>query len=72
MFMPGLDEIETCRILKASTNTREVLTIFVAVFGETVNKAAGLDASAIDYFTKLLQPPTPPRTAASVCDASLK
>lgn len=57
VLMPGLDGLATCRRLKANPQTREIPVIFVTALDETTDKVAGLEAGAVDYVTKPLQPP---------------
>jgi DNA-binding response OmpR family regulator/DNA-binding CsgD family transcriptional regulator len=54
--MPGLGGVETCRRLRADPATREIPVIFVTAHGEVADKVAGLEAGAVDYVTKPLQP----------------
>lgn len=54
--MPGLDGLATCRRLKADANLREIPVIFVTALSDVHDKVAGLEAGAVDYVTKPLQP----------------
>jgi len=54
--MPGLGGVETCRRLRADPATREIPVIFVTAHGEVSDKVTGLEAGAVDYVTKPLQP----------------
>jgi len=54
--MPGLGGFEVCRRLKLNSLTREVPVIFVTALDEVVDKVAGLEAGAVDYVTKPLEP----------------
>lgn len=54
--MPGLDGFEVCRRLKRMPAAREVPVIFVTALGEVIDKVAGLEAGAVDYVTKPLEP----------------
>ncbi len=56
VMMPGIDGFETCRRLKADDRTREIPVMFMTALSETVDKVRGLEAGAVDYVTKPIQP----------------
>ncbi len=55
VMMPGIDGFETCRRLKANTNTKEIPVIFMTALAETGHKVKGLEMGAVDYITKPFQ-----------------
>jgi diguanylate cyclase (GGDEF)-like protein len=54
--MPGMDGYEVCRRLKADTATRDVPVIFVTAHNDEVSEARALDAGAVDFITKPVNP----------------
>ncbi|MEM7347943.1 MAG: response regulator [Chloroflexota bacterium] len=50
--MPGIDGYETCRLLKASENTRDIPIIFMTALSSTEDKVKGFEVGAVDYVTK--------------------
>ena len=54
--MPGMDGYEICRRLKQHATTCDIPVIFVTTLGEEENETRGLDAGAIDYITKPVNP----------------
>ncbi|MBP6863634.1 MAG: response regulator [Candidatus Didemnitutus sp.] len=54
--MPGLDGFETCRRLRADPERREIPVIFLTARDDVLDKVAGLEAGAVDYVTKPIQP----------------
>ncbi len=55
VMMPGLDGYETCRRLKARTETRDIPIIFMTALHETSEKVKAFGAGAVDYITKPIQ-----------------
>ena len=55
VMMPGIDGFETCRLLKASKETREIPVIFMTALGETQDKITGFSVGGVDYLTKPFQ-----------------
>lgn len=55
--MPGMDGIEVCHLLKANPETRNIPVIFLSAFQETDLKVKALEAGAIDYISKPVEPP---------------
>ncbi len=53
ILMPGLDGIETCRLLKEKPATRDIPVIFISAKNDSV--AEGFRAGGIDYITKPFQ-----------------
>lgn len=54
VLMPGVDGFETCRRLKASTQTRDIPVIFMSALTDTADKLTGFEVGAVDYVTKPL------------------
>ncbi len=50
--MPGIDGFETCRQLKADSNTCEIPVLFMTVLSHTENVLKGFEIGAVDYITK--------------------
>ncbi|MEB3294921.1 MAG: response regulator [Synechococcales bacterium] len=55
VMMPGIDGFETCRRLKANTETQLIPIIFMTALSDTVDKVRGLSLGAVDYITKPFQ-----------------
>jgi phosphoserine phosphatase RsbU/P len=55
VMMPEMDGFEVCRALKASSETRESVVIFLSALGEVSDKVSGLSIGAADYITKPIQ-----------------
>ena len=55
VMMPGIDGFETCRRLKASSETADIPVIFMTALTETVDKVKGFTVGAVDYVTKPIQ-----------------
>ena len=53
--MPGLDGFETCKRLKASDTTREIVIIFLSARDKVQDKVKGLQLGAVDYVSKPFQ-----------------
>lgn len=56
IYMPELNGLELCRMLKADDQTRSIPIILFTGSGETVDVIGGADAGAIDYITKPVAP----------------
>jgi signal transduction histidine kinase len=56
IVLPGIDGIETCKMLKSIPETSEIPIVFISVKSELKNKLEGLDAGAYDYITKPIDP----------------
>ncbi len=54
--MPGLSGFDTCRRLKADGALAAIPVIFLTALDDLVDKIEGLEAGAVDYITKPLQP----------------
>src|SRR6187551_3889671 len=55
VVMPGIDGYETCRRLKADSETREAAVIFLSSLDETKDKVRGLEVGAVDFVSKPFQ-----------------
>lgn len=55
IMMPDLDGFETCKRLKASTETHNIPIIFMTALASTADKVKGLSLGAVDYITKPFQ-----------------
>jgi diguanylate cyclase (GGDEF)-like protein len=56
VVMPGMDGFEACRNLKADLDTRDIPIIFVTAKDDEAAEAKGLDAGAVDFLTKPVNP----------------
>jgi diguanylate cyclase (GGDEF)-like protein len=54
--MPGMDGYETCRRLQASALTGDIPIIFVTAKREHSDETRGLEAGAVDFITKPVNP----------------
>lgn len=54
VMMPDLDGFETCRLLKADSETAKIPVIFVTALSETDDENRGFECGAVDYITKPL------------------
>src|SRR5246127_4809562 len=54
--MPGLDGIETCRLIKQRSEWRNVPIIFITGADELSQKLAAFEAGAVDFVTKPILP----------------
>ncbi len=55
VMMPGLNGFETCDLLKANEETKNIPVIFMTALSEAEDKIKGFKAGAVDYVTKPLQ-----------------
>ncbi|WP_242030947.1 MULTISPECIES: response regulator [unclassified Limnothrix] len=55
VMMPGIDGFETCRRLKANSQTSAIPIIFMTALSEVDDKVRGLNLGAVDYITKPFQ-----------------
>ncbi|MBE9180197.1 hybrid sensor histidine kinase/response regulator [Oculatella sp. LEGE 06141] len=55
VMMPGIDGFETCRRLKANSDTREIPVVFMTALSDVTDKVRGLKLGAVDYITKPIQ-----------------
>jgi len=55
VIMPGIDGFETCRCLKANSQTRDIPVIFMTASSQLEDKVRGLQLGAVDYITKPLE-----------------
>ncbi len=53
--MPGIDGYETCRRLKADSETSESVVVFLSARGDVKDKVQGLELGAVDYIGKPFQ-----------------
>jgi diguanylate cyclase (GGDEF)-like protein len=54
--MPGMDGYEVCRRLKADAATRDIPVIFVTAHSDEDAETRGLDAGAVDFISKPINP----------------
>jgi class 3 adenylate cyclase/CheY-like chemotaxis protein len=52
VLMLGIDGFETCRRLKADSQTQDIPIIFMTALGDAVSKVKGFEVGAVDYITK--------------------
>jgi len=52
IMMPGLDGIETCKLLKERSNTKDIPVIFITALSDASHKVKGFQTGAVDYVTK--------------------
>lgn len=52
IMMPGIDGLETCRILKADPALKQIPVIFITALGEPEFESTGLTLGASDYLSK--------------------
>ncbi len=50
--MPGIDGFETCKILKANDDIKNIPVIFLTALADTQNIIKGFEIGAVDYVTK--------------------
>jgi signal transduction histidine kinase len=55
VMMPGIDGFETCRRLKARTETRDIPVLFMTALSETSDKVKAFAAGAVDYISKPIE-----------------
>ena len=53
--MPGIDGYETCRRLKADSQTKDSVVVFLSARGDVDDKVRGLELGAVDYIEKPFQ-----------------
>ncbi len=56
VVMAGIDGFEVCQRLKADVSTRDIPVIFVTASNDEVAETRGLDAGAVDFITKPINP----------------
>jgi diguanylate cyclase (GGDEF)-like protein len=56
VVMPGIDGFEVCRRLKADAGTQHIPVIFVTASSDEAAETRGLDAGAVDFITKPINP----------------
>jgi PleD family two-component response regulator/class 3 adenylate cyclase len=55
IMMPGMDGYETCRRLKADSQTQDIPVIFMSALANAEDKVKGFEVGGIDYITKPFQ-----------------
>ena len=56
IMMPDMDGFEVCRRLKSDETTRDIPVIFITALGDETDESIGLEAGAIDYLVKPINP----------------
>lgn len=56
VLMPGMDGYEVCQRLKADDATRDIPVIFVTAHNDEAAETRGLDAGAVDFISKPINP----------------
>ncbi len=56
IMMPKLDGYETCKLLKADDNTKQIPVILLSAKGRNVDQKIGFEVGADDYITKPFSP----------------
>jgi len=56
IMMPKLDGYETCKMLKAEAETRNIPVILLSAKGRNVDQKVGFEVGADDYITKPFSP----------------
>ena len=56
IMMPKLDGYETCKILKADPDTKDIPVILLSAKGRNVDQKIGFEVGADDYITKPFSP----------------
>ncbi|MGR9037100.1 MAG: response regulator [Gammaproteobacteria bacterium] len=57
VLMPGIDGFETCRQLKADTETADIPVLFMTGLNELDDLLRGFGQGALDYIVKPIRPP---------------
>ena len=52
IMMPGMDGYQVCRMLKSSSETRQIAIIFITAVHDSVSKTMGFKLGAVDHITK--------------------
>ncbi len=55
VMMPGINGFETCRLLKADPEKKDIPIIFMTALSDTTDKVTGFQSGAVDYITKPFQ-----------------
>jgi len=56
VIMPGMNGFETCKQLKANSQTQDIPIIFITSLTESIDKVKGFKLGAVDYITKPFHP----------------
>jgi len=56
IMMPGIDGVETCRLLRENTTLTNTHILFLTARSEEYSEVAAFDAGADDYITKPIKP----------------
>jgi signal transduction histidine kinase len=54
IMMPGMDGVETCKLLKCKPEFKDIPVIFLTALHNTKDKLRGFEAGGVDYITKPL------------------
>ena len=55
--LPGMSGVDVCNRLKADPETKDIPVIFISALGNAEMKVKALEAGAVDYVTKPIEPP---------------
>ncbi len=56
VMMPGMDGVETCRMIRQTPGLSDIIITFLTARGEDYSQLAGFDAGGDDYITKPIKP----------------
>lgn len=56
VIMPEMGGLEVCKLLKQESETRDIPIIFVTAMNSTEDETSGLEAGAVDFITKPVNP----------------
>ena len=52
IIMPGMNGVDTCRLIKTNIQTKDIPIIFMTALSDMVDKIKGFEAGGVDYITK--------------------
>lgn len=56
VMMPGMDGIETCRLIRSNSKLNDTLIVFLSARNEEYSQISAYDAGADDYISKPIRP----------------